>query len=680
MIQSEPMLALLLLVVLAQDPTWVPIPSESNRVRGAVVLPERFPEDEVCRVVLEASDSEPDDPYGMEYLDRSPAEPDPWRPVDECVLDPSCAFDLRLPTSARQVRLRVKADHLRHEPEPLRVWRDGVDPVVLRPELGTRLTVEVVLPDSLDASERDLLHVLAWGSFTGSPRSWWVGADGTVTIPGLEPNTDLSLQLDGAFSVRGGADARLGGGLESRVTLTAIPMRMLLARVLGPDGAPVDEVSVFAIDERIRESADQPFNVNQPYFTVNAGTHPDGIRVAAPTPKLVRVYVSAPGYQDREFTSDAWEEGRTPPSIDITLTPIAPIVGRILDPDGRPAAGITVEVANGAPHSLDLHTRLITDDTGGFELERPAGLPLFLSARDQSLDGGPALCLEPRPLEPGEALDHHLRPAPVLRGLVVDTEGRPYTDVELVADLYRPATPTRGLQSHGDCRANLRLDADGRFAWSGLLPGRWSVTLTADGAAPLRREVEPAFPQPAFPQPTWVLPRLATVVGQVLDPGGAPVAGARVSWRVDDRTGFVESEDDGWFQLSCPPGDRVRVSVAGREHRSVEPWQGALRGGQRLPGLTLTALPAGALHVRVVSEEGEPQKEVMLQVTHRGWPVRTDLQGRALIEGLAQGEFEVWIRGTSAAHRAGHASPRLLGVEKVQIRWGEVTELTFKIP
>lgn len=166
------------------------------------------------------------------------------------------------------------------------------------------------------------------------------------------------------------------------------------------------------------------------------------------------------------------------------------ITGAVVDPDGNPVAGATVAPAlTGTGNSITGDTRFSfpTDEDGRFEMLLPASHDAWYNivAHDgkhmewRTWANG---VMEPIRTTPGQRIDNVVislsRPCAV-RGIVIDRNGRPIADHEVIAQssdkkenrYYDPMT---------------RSDANGRFELNFIRPGRHTIAgtryLGLDGA------------------------------------------------------------------------------------------------------------------------------------------------------------------------------------------------------
>ena len=242
----------------------------------------------------------------------------------------------------------------------------------------------------------------------------------------------------------------------------------------------------------------------------------------------------------------------------------------------------------------------------------------------------------------------------------------------LAAGTWRLATPARGPATGPPPREN------------GAMPALRSEAPAPDGEAgpPPRPAPSPA----AAPSPESVGPP-GTLLGRVRLSDGGSAAGTVValSWvgqRGEERRNRrVEVEPDGTFRFDG-------IEEAGMCFlRVMKPGYGAetldvsCDGAGRSP-LEILLHPAGTLVVRVVGRQGEPARDIFLEV--RGpqpallEAATTDVNGVARLEGLAPGTWTVGARGKAGGAVTVGGPPRP-GDRKVEVASGETAEITVNL-
>ena len=152
-----------------------------------------------------------------------------------------------------------------------------------------------------------------------------------------------------------------------------------------------------------------------------------------------------------------------PPEITLSLTSGANVVGKIVDPDGKPLSGAMMS-------GQVLYRGWLTNQDDTFRVEGyypDLARELFFYHPERNLAG--YFKLEGPP--PKEVIVK-LQPAAAARGLLVDGQQRPITNC-LIQGVGVPSENFGEADPHP-------ADADGRFEIHGLVPGR-KYTLIADG-------------------------------------------------------------------------------------------------------------------------------------------------------------------------------------------------------
>lgn len=157
-------------------------------------------------------------------------------------------------------------------------------------------------------------------------------------------------------------------------------------------------------------------------------------------------------------------------------------------------------------------------------------------------------------------------------------------------------------------------------------------------------------------------PEAHEVIGQLVDPSGAPRAGAALRMRGDGVDVRVRADAEGWFRFAGLPTGSYALESA--------PWEPALAP---LPPISVPSGPTGrmlgpveidagasprwsgpagrsTLHGSVLGRDGAAVRNAHVRVRRLdarrrdGWRVRSDGTGRYLVEGLAPGLHVVTAR------------------------------------
>lgn len=435
---------------------------------------------------------------------------------------------------------------------------------------------------TIDERLRIVLPRLPIDSFTLNP---WPTVDGQAADSVLGP-----------FHAPGGFRFRPRAGLSTRVV---VPLRRGVrfeARVLGPEGEPLEGATA-----DLEISAAGPGSS----FYIRRITGPDGrIEVSglADRPRTVKVY--AHPFLPRSFSGPALgDAGR---SVDLTIRASPTLEVRVTTQDGAPAAGLPLTVLD--PRSRESST--VTDVEGRATFKHLSGAPVEVIAvgalsekvREQSAAGSPPpvhfvrsrgtdLSLDPtygRPLwvahakghsNFGEPLELVLVPAVKVHGTVlgIDPDRGPTSLHVTRGDLEKESF---GLRNH---RAAWMTLPDGSTAFTlQIPPGRFQVAavqgdfdakvldLARVGATP-HASVEIGQDE-APPHLSLAFGARAPIKGTLRTKDGTPLPGVEVTFQTAFRHGphantTTTSDAEGAF--ASPPLLAGRYQV--RAHQADPP-------------------------------------------------------------------------------------------------------------
>jgi protocatechuate 3,4-dioxygenase beta subunit len=336
--------------------------------------------------------------------------------------------------------------------------------------------------------------------------------------------------------------------------------------------------------------------------------------------------------------------------VELTLDRSASLSGIVVDPEGRPVAGATIEPSPGPKQPASTRwspPSVFSGRDGRFVL---TGLiPRGTYEVNVISEGFARTTVTARTAEPGKAIPEVrvvLDPGRVLSGRVVDEEGRPIAGAELA------------LSMELWDRRRASSDETGRFVFKGLNPGIFSLLAKGKG--------HPQVHLPAVEIPTErkatdvgdvVLPDEVAIEGRVTDSRGRPLEGAEVKTHrspgplhrreLGRRPVFqifpsATTGPDGTFRLGeLKAGDALDLTVQHPDHvparlpgvkaPTAEPLRIELRRGRSLSG-------------RVVGPEGEPVAGATLSPS-RGSMSRgnTDPEGAFRMSGIEPGSIDLGV-------------------------------------
>lgn len=463
-------------------------------------------------------------------------------------------------------------------------------------------------------------------------------ADGSYRIPGLRPGTyEVAVVNGGLATLSSPRSVRVDwGDAPEDVDLEMPPRGVVAGVVVDTRGEPVPGVTL---------------RLEVPAW---GATSSGDVRTDAQGRFLL------PDVPDTGEGYALWLEGRRLPGThragetDLRLVHEPPaevrFQGTVLLPDGTPAAKGPVVISERAPDgSARDHQTPIAD--GAFALSfRPRASGSTFRAEVREVFDGRGGFVDVRPavlqdVRPGEPLVVRLQAGLAIQGVVVDPDGAPVPDVPVA--LWPAGDP---VWFH---RKNMATRADGSFHFGALQEGDYEI-------------------QALHPPAPWVAPaavslhagdhevrvtlrRGGAVRGRVLDPDGAPVPDAVLTWR--PATGpavTARSDPAGTFELSPLPPAAAGTLVGSPPRGARLPMLPVVREGVRAgTGDLELRLARGALiEGEVAGPDGEALPQVTVSVApldpsgSRDAPVRVTGGTHFVIGPLAAGRYRL---GASAA-------------------------------
>ena len=301
--------------------------------------------------------------------------------------------------------------------------------------------------------------------------------------------------------------------------------------------------------------------------------------------------------KEKPMRNPGGQESRTEPRNDdrphlAKPDPASPgqmiVTGRVLDPTGKPAAGVAVDII-GRPRAPEVGTDVstspyhllghgATDGDGRFRIEASrTSMASFFEVYALAAGTGTSMswtALNPDAAQP--TADVRLRPEQIIRGRLVDVNGQPTAGVEVHIQFYshgRGESDSIGLPWAGPLEGipawpkPVTTDAQGRFAFTGI--GRGFVAL---------RVRDPRFACQRFDlkdnerdegkEVTLALQPATIIEGRALAADtGQPIPLAVISVRASYGvfggmfTTKFRADDQGRFKISPYAGDYFRMRV-----------------------------------------------------------------------------------------------------------------------
>lgn len=208
------------------------------------------------------------------------------------------------------------------------------------------------------------------------------------------------------------------------------------------------------------------------------------------------------------------------------------------------------------------------------------------------------------PSKTGKTFDHQLQWGNTVKGHVVDSAGRPISGAAVTVEFYEPYLIHRVKSAV--------MGADGAFTIFGLAPSSsYQYHIAAPGFFPTR--LDPDAPPPEV---TVTLNRGSRVSGTVVDPGGRPVAGAKVLCHdvtdyVDDLRYFdiKPTGADGAYQVLVNPETTPATCHASRSgYTDSKPRTITVVDTVDQPKTNFTLRPLATLTVRIAYRDGSSDK------------------------------------------------------------------------
>jgi len=309
---------------------------------------------------------------------------------------------------------------------------------------------------------------------------------------------------------------------------------------------------------------------------------------------------------------------------------------RVVDEEDRPIAGAAV-TANGAAGILLTGTATTGEDGVAEVSGMPRGAAVHLTVHADGFAPARREGLEIA----AEPFVVRLARGAAIRGVVRDRLGDPISDATALT-----------MGEHGEEGARVSVERDGRFVLDGVKDGVWLVTAAARGYRPaeaVRVEVSARAPVDEI---AFTLEPFGGMSGRVLDPRGAPAAGALVRAlprervpRIDTSDAFAEAwtGDDGAFELRAPPTDELIVVAT--KPGFAPGVERAPANAARLGEIVLALTEGGSLIVRTKGPSQGSRRVVVRDGASLARSVPLAATGEALATDLVPGRGEAALDG-----------------------------------
>ena len=309
-------------------------------------------------------------------------------------------------------------------------------------------------------------------------------------------------------------------------------------------------------------------------FTQRASTGADGVASVKPLSMYDGKHglrIERQGYAPMELTEAVVASAKGAP-IQVTLIPTGRFSGQVVDPEGKPVAGATVEAwmdGDGYDRNrmrMDGEMATVTDAQGRWALtlvdSAKCNFRLRFAHGDYISDrwGGQNYKVSMDEIRSGKSVVRLQRGMP-LAGMVRDAEGKPIAGASVVqGDDRFPSNAAPGTVT----------DKEGRYKFASVDPGKLVLTVTAKGCAP---ELLDTQAQAGMKDIDFVLKSGKTIRFRVEDKDGNPIAKAGIS--ADTWRGYrtiptsFQTDAEGRALWDSAPDDAVQYDVYAKDYMSV---------------------------------------------------------------------------------------------------------------
>lgn len=371
------------------------------------------------------------------------------------------------------------------------------------------------------------------------------------------------------------------------------------------------------------------------------------------TPGLLRLTITAPGYQDADvyFLPDPQ---KVIPWISITLKGAKELAGTVVTEDEKPVADAVVTLENPAGRR-----QVKTDAEGRFTLKELMPVRASVTVEVPGVGNGSYQVNMAKQTEPITIV---IRPQRRVTLRVVDSDSKP--------------VPNLAVQILGPHKAEGRTDAEGRMPVPGLGTDAAQVRVSLDDKfycfdePVLKLEVDEGEEPVELEVYATHGGRISGQVVEMVEGGEAEGIPAASVWLVDGgRMGkTVLTDEDGNFELNAVAADSY-VVAAGHPTYATSLGQAEIEAGKEVK-LKFTLSLGATIHGTVVDPAGKPVERAIVRVVawypkgqkqpDSGEPLAIELpwrgtrsaaDGEYLLEHLPAGRFTIEAAAQDGAHR-----------------------------
>ena len=404
----------------------------------------------------------------------------------------------------------------------------------------------------------------------GGLRSGGVGielnlaGDGELLVRGLDPARAWTIVTKAeAHHCPLKSGVEIEAGAERVIEMPFVPGATLMGRVVDESGNGLAGVEVST-------GSKSPWLGGADARRVTT-TEDGGFLLKGVAPGRVELSVKREGWREPEVEPFDVADLERREGLVIQMDRGAAISGIIAWEDGEPAGGARVRATTLTPSQwggfgggrVQTEAATVAAADGSYRLTGLGEGQFTIRAShrpgDVAADASAPLWRATMRASSDSTLDLTLVGPELLKGRVVDDRDEPVTAFAVIAK------PTE--QGVREERASFE-DEDGQFRFARIGTGEWTLEASAEGFVPAG-EARVTLPGAAEPL-TLRVNRTATVMGKVLDPRGAPLAGAEIQVDEPGRGPFgggprytTKSDDTGAFMMkNLPPGTTALVATA----------------------------------------------------------------------------------------------------------------------
>lgn len=673
------------------------IPGDAWWIDGRVVIPADTPLDE--RLEVEAS--------GRRFTDdrQSPRQ-------HTVAVERNGRFRVALGAKTRKGFLSLSGRYLFLDEKVHVDPNEQEGEVVLEPSLGGVIAGELRLPageiPSAELFDAVVLTARCWAPGRDLvQRATKPTADGRFELTALPPGGDYALALAASVYIGGRREGILvSPGKVTELTLELERGARIAGRILDGNGEGVAGATL-ALENELEREFGHSSSSQQKISGEDGSFEFTGLAAGR-----VSLRVRARDLAEHVEELGKLEVGEVRDGLELRIDEGLALGGRVLWPDGNPAAGATVEVR----HTLEgdesywdaRKLRAETDAEGAFRIVGLEPRPLVVTAsarrelavRDEGAGAGdtskprrrrnrgPLWRIEEKGVAPGtEGLILILGSGETLRGRVVDDTGAPVNSYRVQATPRIEEGGRSRFEGSQDVSCGARSET-GEFELDGLTEGTWRVRISGSGIVD-SPSIEVTIPADA---PLFVrVERAARLAGVVKDPTGKPVAEAEIEYTVTSGSSTSRgslpgrTDREGRFEVDDAPVGAVTLHAEAPGWAMSEGLELAVRPAEELDGLVLV-LRRGARLTGEVHPSAAPvsHREIDVWVSEASFrdSTHSDEEGRFQLEGLPPGEARV--RLFPPPDESGQVDRRLLfGIqdeEKVTLTEGGTTHVVLGEP